>query len=176
MSEKINSFLSKIVHVLPKTGRLIFEYGKIYIYLENTNVDIEVRYDNGFYRIVMEDEYNVRFYVNTEKFSYAVNELTCCFKKENEMKLNLTDVKNYFLDSKYHDFVGEGKFMGGVKCLFVLDPDNKENHRFNHTATIVEGKKGTFDVHANSSSRVSTVFGLNDCQDIYDAVEEALKG
>lgn len=176
MSEKINSFLSKIVQTLPKTARLIFEYGDIYIYLENTNVDIEVRYDNGFYRIVMKDEYNVCFYVNTEKFSYAVNELTRCFKKENEMKLNLTDVKNYFLDSKYHDFVGEGKFMGGVKCLFVLDPENKENHRFNHTATIVEGKKGTFDVHANSSSRVSTVFGLNDCQDIYDAVEKAIKG
>ena len=115
MSEKINSFLSKIVQLLPKTGRLVFEYGNVYIYLENTNVDIEVRYDNGFYRIVMEDEYNVRFYVNTEKFSYAVNELTRCFKKENEMKLNLEDVKNYFLDSKYHDFVGEGKFMGGVK-------------------------------------------------------------
>ena len=41
---------------------------------------------------------------------------------------------------------------------------------------IVEGKKGTFDVHANSSSRVSTVFCLNDCQDIYDAVEKAIKG
>lgn len=176
MSEKINSFLSKIVQSLPKTGRLVFEYGKIYIYLENTNVDIEVRYDDGMYRIVVVNERNTKHYMNVDKFSRAVDGLLQYFKKENEMKLNLTDVKNYFLDSKYHDFVGEGKFMGGVKCLFVLDPANKENHRFNHTATIVEGKKGTFDVHANSSSRVSTVFGLNDCQDIYDAVEKAIKG
>ena len=58
MSEKINSFLSKIVQHLPKTARLIFEYGKIYIYLENTNVDIEVCYDGGMYRAVTVNERN----------------------------------------------------------------------------------------------------------------------
>lgn len=176
MARKINSFASKIAQVLPKTGRLIFEHGSIFVYLENTDVDIEIQYKNEMYHIVVSNEFNVDHYINTEKFSHAVNSLNDYFEKESKVKLNLTDVKNYFLGSKYHDSIGEGKFTGGVKCLFVIDPANKENHRFNHTATIVEGKKGTFDVHANSSSRVSTVFGLNDCQDIYDAVEKAIKG
>ena len=176
MARKINSFMSKIAQILPKTGRLIFEYGKIYIYLENTDVDIEIRYDNGMYRIVTENEFNVKHYTNTEKFSHAVNDLTGYFEKENKVKLNLTDVKNYFLDSKYHDFIGEGTFVNGIRSLFICDPERVCNHRFNHTATIMEGKKGTFDVYADSSTKISTVFGLDNCQDIYDAVEKAIRG
>lgn len=176
MARKINSFASKIAQVLPKTGRLIFEHGSIFVYLENTDVDIEIQYKNEMYHIVISNEFNVDHYINTEKFSHAVNSLNDYFEKENKVKLNLTDVKNYFLGSKYHDFVGEGTFVNGIRSLFIFDPEKVCNHRFNHTATIMEGKKGTFDVYADSSTKVSTVFGLDNCQDIYDAVEKAIKG
>ena len=75
VARKINSFASKITQILPKTGRLIFEHGSIFVYLENTDVDIEIQYKNEMYRIVVSNEFNVDHYINTEKLSHAVNSL-----------------------------------------------------------------------------------------------------